>query len=138
LGVLKRVRRHARSVEHLARDEDRKRVPKRQCDPVGGTCVRSALAHLHEHAGDESLAADLVDLYAHDLPSQLANDRLDQVVGERPRVVLFRQTELDGDASVQPTMMGNALLLVESMRTTAAPPPRIGSTPPTSVSIGSA
>src|SRR5438128_1213022 len=99
LGVLERIRRHARPVEHLARDEDRERVPKRQCDPVGGTCVdtRSALAHLHEHAGDECFATDLVDLHADDLASQLANDRLHQVVGERPRVVLFRQTELDGE-----------------------------------------
>src|SRR5438132_5816820 len=99
LGILERVRRHARSVEHLARDEDRERVPKRQGDPVGGTCIdtRSALAHLHEHAGDECLATELVDLHAYDLASQLANDRLHQVMGERPRVVLFRQTELDGE-----------------------------------------
>src|SRR5438128_1186074 len=59
---------------------------------LGGKIVRVQV--------DESLATDLVDLHAHDLASQLANDRLHQVMGERPGVVLFRQAELDGERQV--------------------------------------
>src|SRR5262245_22976502 len=80
----------AGGVEDALRNVDRRVTPERECDRVRRSRVDvhdpAVLAYVD--APDEGVVLEIVDVHLVELPAKLAEQAVEQIVGERSLVVL--------------------------------------------------